>query len=177
MYNVKLIKLNTLDDAEYPQKEKYPDNTIKEGETENLPIVGQSFSLYKKSKIGFFVTSPVTKIISNSDKEIIFTTLNSKYKLEIDEFKEETILVALRLSEYEALTKGYKDLCTSCQEEVWVSDTSIETIYELTKNVDFKILCQNCFIEKKEKNLENMKIKIGKSQIKELVELLKNKKI
>ena len=119
----------------------------------------------------------MTKIISNSDKEIIFTTLNSKYKLEIDEFKEETILVALRLSEYEALTKGYKDLCTSCQEEVWVSDTSIETIYELTKNVDFKILCQNCFIEKKEKNLENMKIKIGKSQIKELVELLKNKKI
>ena len=80
MYNVKLIKLNTLDDAEYPQKEKYPDNTIKEGETENLPIVGQSFSLYKKSKIGFFVTSPVTKIISNSDKEIVFTTLNSNLK-------------------------------------------------------------------------------------------------
>lgn len=46
------------------------------------PTVGESFVLHTG---GFFATSGVTDIIEESDTEIIFKTLNSTYKLEIEE--------------------------------------------------------------------------------------------
>jgi len=70
-------------------KGKHP-NEINEGHTfigsfESLPEIGTSFTIIheKFAAYRYFKTSTITKIISQTDNEILFNTLNSTYSLEI----------------------------------------------------------------------------------------------
>jgi hypothetical protein len=81
MRKIKLTKLNTLEEAVYPQKEKYPDNWYVEGYSSKKPEVGEVFYVLENKLYPIFRTSTLTKVI-NKKSYIIFTTLNSTYKLE-----------------------------------------------------------------------------------------------
>lgn len=81
---VNLFKIETRIDAEYPQEEKYPSGqTISSGFVfeHTLPRVGFPFYLYSDKKYLNVRTSKVTSVDKDKDGNIIFTTLNSKYKL------------------------------------------------------------------------------------------------
>lgn len=87
-----LIKLNTLDDAQYPQRDKYPDGFTKEGLVlENSIEINTPLLLYTKLPNGaiipMFTTSRIQEIseISVPDNLIVFTTRNSNYKLIIEQ--------------------------------------------------------------------------------------------
>jgi hypothetical protein len=79
MKNITLIKLETLDDALHPNKEKH----IKKGIMWDYsrPKVGQSFAVLESKMHALFVTSIVQKIISDDESGIVFKTLNSLYKI------------------------------------------------------------------------------------------------
>ncbi len=87
-HRIRLTKLNTLDDAKYPQKEKYPDNTIKSGlclPGMLKPIVGKSYWVIydEPKKLGkVFKTSGVKEIVEENQNFSIFKTSNSLYKVE-----------------------------------------------------------------------------------------------
>lgn len=80
---ITLLKLNTLDDAEYPQKEKYPNGTIRIGYMfeHTKPEVGKRFKVHINKLDWHFITSTVTEIISETEDSIVFKTLNSTYKI------------------------------------------------------------------------------------------------
>lgn len=84
--NITLTKLKTLELAEYPQEEKYPSGISYSGLMWefSLPKVGERFSVKESKMWSKFNTSIVKHIENIDDKTIILTTLNSKYKLEID---------------------------------------------------------------------------------------------
>lgn len=81
--NIVLKKLNTLEDAEYPQKEKYPDGYEKLGLMweHNKPKVGEPFLVLTAKTCPTFHTSTVIEILEEKDNSIIFKTLNSMYQL------------------------------------------------------------------------------------------------
>lgn len=86
--NITLTKLETLSDAEYPQEERYPSNsTVKHGLMWkfSLPKHGQSFSVLRSKLYPSFRTSIVFGIEKIDKNTMILTTMNSKYKLEINE--------------------------------------------------------------------------------------------
>ena len=82
MKKVTLTKINTREDAEYPQIEKYPDNYSINGYMIEKPQIGKRFYLYESKLYPKFVTSEV-KEVNKSGKLIHFKTLNSNYKIEI----------------------------------------------------------------------------------------------
>jgi len=79
-------KLVKLTDNKF--KGKHPNGIneghIAEGIFTEFPKVGESFMLFyeKLRAYRYFHTSTVTKIVNESDKEILFKTLNSTYNLE-----------------------------------------------------------------------------------------------
>jgi hypothetical protein len=79
MKNITLIKLETLDDALHPNKEKH----IKKGIMWDYsrPKVGVGFDVLESKMYARFTTSPVTEIISDDESGIVFKTLNSLYKI------------------------------------------------------------------------------------------------
>lgn len=87
--NIKLTKLKTLEDAKYPQEEKYPSDgsTVREGLMWefSLPKHGQSFNVMQSKMYPSFRTSIVFEIEEIDKNIMILTTMNSKYKLEIKE--------------------------------------------------------------------------------------------
>lgn len=80
---ITLIKINTREDAEQPQKEKYPDGTERNGLMWEFskPKVGESFMVLISKLLPTFITSPVTEILEKTEKQIIFKTINSTYRL------------------------------------------------------------------------------------------------
>lgn len=83
--NIVLTKLNTLPEAEYPQPEKYPDGTERSGLMweHTLPTVGKPFYVLTSKMWDSLRTSPITEILSQTEEEVVFKTLNSTYKLSI----------------------------------------------------------------------------------------------
>lgn len=83
--NIVLTKLNTLPEAEYPQPDKYPDGTERTGLMweHTIPVVGSNFLVMESKLWSSFHTSLITEILSQTEKEIVFKTLNSTYKLTI----------------------------------------------------------------------------------------------
>lgn len=83
--NVTLRKIKTLEDANHPQQDKYPDNTEREGllYEETLPKVGFVFQLMLLKYVPKFRTSKVTEILGRTNKQIIFKTQNSLYEITI----------------------------------------------------------------------------------------------
>lgn len=82
--NIELYKLETLEDAEYPQEEKYPSGTVlKTGLMweHTKPKIGDNFYIYQYKLYCNFRTSIITEIIEETKEYIIFKTLNSKYKV------------------------------------------------------------------------------------------------
>lgn len=79
-----LIKLNTLDNAEFPQAQKYPDGTLRSGLLWefNLPELNKQFYVHTSKLNIIFKTSLIQEFISITDKYIIFKTVNSTYKIE-----------------------------------------------------------------------------------------------
>ena len=89
--NIRLTKLKTLEDAEYPQEERFPSSTtIKEGLmwAFSKPKVGKRFPVLQSKMSALFVTSLVKKITKIDSNTSILKTLNSEYKLEILKNKE-----------------------------------------------------------------------------------------
>jgi hypothetical protein len=79
---VTLTKLETLENADFPQEDKYPSKTtVKEGfiDEENMPQIGKTF--YMEIDKGIFHTSTIKDIEELDDHTMILTTLNSKYRL------------------------------------------------------------------------------------------------
>lgn len=77
-----LYKVKTLEDAEYPQEEKYPSGTIiREGWMYEEPLVGSFFILYGNKIRSSLRTSPVKEVLESSKDHIRFKTLNSEYIL------------------------------------------------------------------------------------------------
>ena len=83
--NITLRKINTLDDAVVPQREKYPDGTERMGLMWDFsyPTVGHSFLVLAGKLHPVFQTSRVTEIIEETDERIVFKTRNSTYEIEI----------------------------------------------------------------------------------------------
>lgn len=82
--NIELYKIETLENAEYPQEEKYPSGTVlKTGFMweHTKPKVGEDFYIYQSKLYSNFRTSIITEIIEETNEYIIFKTLNSKYKV------------------------------------------------------------------------------------------------
>lgn len=84
---VTLTKINILEEAQYPQKEKYPDGMEVQGYMYQFskPKVGERYTLLKSKVWPIFVTSEVTEVIKDTLGEIVFKTLNSTYKITWDE--------------------------------------------------------------------------------------------
>lgn len=85
-WNILLSKVETRDDAEYPQEEKYPSGkTRREGLmwSFTLPEVGKRFGVHISKIIPHFLTSEVTAILEDKPSYIVFKTINSIYKVEI----------------------------------------------------------------------------------------------
>lgn len=81
---VNLFKIKTREDTEYPQEEKYPSGeTIRAGYVfeHTVPKVGEPFYLWENRTFPSVRTSIVESVDKDKDGNIIFTTLNSKYKL------------------------------------------------------------------------------------------------
>ena len=89
MVKVKLVKLGTRENADYPQREKYPDGTVREGYIGNFNVKKNEpvyISVnYKGQLIPIFHTSRVESTVSQTEDEIVFTTMNSSYRLIRDE--------------------------------------------------------------------------------------------
>jgi len=83
MNNITLTKIQTLDNALTPNKEKYPDVSIHKGIMWDYsrPKVGKSFNVLESKMYARFTTSPVQEIISDDESGIVFKTLNSLYKI------------------------------------------------------------------------------------------------
>ena len=81
--NITLIKLNTLEEAEYPQRERYPNGTERTGLMWEFsePKVGERFCVLAGKLSLTFRTSPVQEILSKTDNSIVFKTINSIYKI------------------------------------------------------------------------------------------------
>ena len=87
---IELYKIETLDDAECPQEEKYPSKTIiKAGFMweHTLPKIDKEFYIFQSKTFPIFKTSIVKEIIEKTDEYIIFKTVNSKYKINIKKWK------------------------------------------------------------------------------------------
>lgn len=80
---ITLRKLSILEDAEFPQKEKYPEGTERHGLMWEFsrPQVGEPFTVLAGKLRPTFRTSPVTEIVEVSKFRIVFKTYNSKYEL------------------------------------------------------------------------------------------------
>ena len=85
--NITLVKENTLDDAEYPQRETYPDGYEKKGLMweHTLPMVGKPFLVMYSKIVPIFSTSRVMAITEVTDSYIRFRTRNSNYKILIED--------------------------------------------------------------------------------------------
>jgi hypothetical protein len=86
MNKIKLIKLETLDTAIFPQENIYPSgNIIEKGLMFDWskPEINECFYVYYSKLIPSFKTSLVQNIKEIKDGYII-TTINSKYKIEIE---------------------------------------------------------------------------------------------
>jgi hypothetical protein len=83
---ITLRKLNTLENALYPQREKYPDGTERKGLMWDFskPRIGMPFSVKSSKMFSTFHTSTVLEIVSETKDKIIFKTLNSTYELTIE---------------------------------------------------------------------------------------------
>lgn len=84
--NIRLYKVETLEDAEYPQEEKYPSGTVlKIGLMweHTLPKIGEVFEVFAGKLYPTFHTSTVVDIsmLDLVDGVIAFKTLNSKYEV------------------------------------------------------------------------------------------------
>lgn len=81
---VRITKLQELPFAEEPHN--ILTGAERKGEMTDKPEVGKRFMITYYAKMGCFMTSRVTSIISwgeiNDKVEIVFQTLNSIYKLE-----------------------------------------------------------------------------------------------
>ena len=92
MIPVKLYKEETLESAENPQEEKYPSGSyIREGFTDSKKPVEVGIPVFIISqKIGKILrTSKVTEILSKTESEIRFKTINSLYRLEFTSVKDD----------------------------------------------------------------------------------------
>lgn len=84
---VTLIKLSTLDEAEFPQEDKYPSGrTVRKGyiKAEHMPQVGKAVYISNEHNIPIFHTSTVRDVEEVDNHTMILTTLNSKYRLEYE---------------------------------------------------------------------------------------------
>lgn len=83
--NIVLRKINTLEDAEYPQAEKYPEGTERTGFMweYTVPKIGTQFRVMQSKLWASFYTSEITEILSETPEKIVFKTLNSTYELQI----------------------------------------------------------------------------------------------
>lgn len=81
--NITLTKLNTLDEAEFPQREKYPDGSERTGLMWEFsePRIGKCFYVLEGKLNPTFRTSLVQEILFKTDNSIVFKTINSIYKI------------------------------------------------------------------------------------------------
>lgn len=82
--NIKLFKVSTREDAEYPQEEKYNSGTVlKAGYMweHTLPKVGEQFNVMAGKLYPNFHTSTIVEIESKKEGVIAFKTLNSRYEV------------------------------------------------------------------------------------------------
>ena len=86
--NITLTKLKTLKDAPYPQEKRFPSgSTVINGIMfeHTTPEIGKGFNVHTSKLFSHFHTSVVTGIEKINENELILTTLNSQYKLKINE--------------------------------------------------------------------------------------------
>lgn len=84
---VKLTKIETLEEAELPQEDKYPSKTtVREGyiKAEHMPQIGKAVYISNEHNIPIFHTSTVRDVEELDNHTMILTTLNSKYRLEYE---------------------------------------------------------------------------------------------
>ena len=88
---ITLRKINTLEDAVIPQREKYPDGTKRHGLMWEFskPHVGLPFMVLASKLKPTFITSDVTEILEDMGHRILFKTNNSMYELLVTEIPEE----------------------------------------------------------------------------------------
>lgn len=90
--NILLSKINTREDAEHPQKEKYPNGTERRGLMweHTLPKIGEPFMVAESKLYAHFMTSPVEDLLSfdTIENTIEFRTVNSEYRLTIIDEEE-----------------------------------------------------------------------------------------
>lgn len=82
--NIRLLKLETLPDALYPQEDKYASGqVISQGLMWewSKPEVGEGFQVHIGKLNPIFRTSTVVEIINDDKIGIEFKTLNSRYKI------------------------------------------------------------------------------------------------
>ena len=80
--NAELLKLETRQDAEYPQEDKYPSGeVICVGEVVKEPEVGFPVYMIKQDRPGGFKTSTVVEIEEDTEEYTQFKTRNSRYRL------------------------------------------------------------------------------------------------
>ncbi len=79
--NIRVQKLKTLEDARYPQEKMW--DVVGVMLEDHEPKVGHAFVVCAAQVIPIWHSSTVTEIISQTEKEIVFKTLNSKYRLTI----------------------------------------------------------------------------------------------
>ena len=87
MRKVKLIKLETLSDAPYPQEEKYPSfTTVKEGyiPEDYVPVLGDVYYIFSQHSFPIFHTSTIKAIVDVQPNVKVITTLNSRYRIEYE---------------------------------------------------------------------------------------------
>lgn len=80
-----LVKEETLSDALIPQEERYPSGNILDSGflwDFNIPEIGKHFYVHHSKTHTQFRTSPINKILEETDEYIRFETWNSIYRLE-----------------------------------------------------------------------------------------------
>jgi hypothetical protein len=78
------MKLETLENAEYPQEEKYPSGSeVSSGLMWKFtePVVGEQFKVHYGKLYHHFHTSTVTEILEKTSSNIKFKTKNSIYNI------------------------------------------------------------------------------------------------
>jgi len=79
--SIRVQKLETLSDALNPQERMW--DVVGVMLEDHEPKVGHAFVVCAAQVIPIWHSSTVTEIISQTDEEIVFKTLNSKYRLTI----------------------------------------------------------------------------------------------
>lgn len=84
--NIDLIKIKTLEDAKFPQEDKYPSGRLTSSGLmfeHTKPKVGESFYIYISKLHPKFRTSKVLDV-KETEYGYIIKTLNSIYKIKIN---------------------------------------------------------------------------------------------